>query len=80
MAVHPPNMDSGAILVAIRKDYSQFIKARQQQPLQLKADMEKFMSQLQAKEAQPPQLLHNSVLRYDDPFAPVAEADWESLQ
>ncbi|MCP4607550.1 MAG: hypothetical protein GY845_02385 [Planctomycetes bacterium] len=61
-------------------EFALFIKARQQQPIQLKADMEKLISQLQAKEAQPPQLLHNSVLRYDDPFAPVAEADWESLQ
>ncbi|MEA3396311.1 MAG: hypothetical protein U9R05_02505 [Chloroflexota bacterium] len=24
--------------------------------------------------------LHGTVLRYDDPFAPVAESEWEALQ
>ncbi len=62
-------------------EFALFMKARQrQQPIQLQADLEKLIAQLQSTETtEPPQLLHNSVLQYDDPFTPVAEADWESL-
>lgn len=34
-------------------------------------------SQIETKERYP---LRGSVLRYDDPFEPVAEQDWEALE
>lgn len=33
-----------------------------------------------AHETSPLQLLKGSVLRYDDPLAPVAEGDWDALK
>ncbi|MBM5810127.1 MAG: type II toxin-antitoxin system Phd/YefM family antitoxin [Cyanobacteria bacterium M_surface_9_m1_291] len=32
-----------------------------------------------SEQTDPLQMLRGSVLRYDDPFAPVAEGDWDSL-
>jgi hypothetical protein len=62
-------------------EFALFIKARQmERPFYFDPGIEKLLSQQQADLAQSPFPLQGSVIRYDDPFAPVAEADWESLQ
>ena len=62
----------------------------QELPADLRSEVRNFVEFLLTKRTQtvkPPSLrqeqaaspLRGTVLRYDDPFAPVAEAEWEAL-
>ncbi|GEM_PF-1476693 len=62
-------------------EFALFMKARQmKQFFQIDAYIEKFISPQQINIFQPVYPLHGSVIFYDDPFASVAESDWEILQ
>jgi hypothetical protein len=54
-------------------DFARFLQTRQA-PISKNADQ---MVRLSTQAEYP---LRGAVLRYDEPFAPVAESDWEALQ
>ena len=57
-------------------DFALFVKARQAQ--QRDAASGQSVQERHALESQYP--LHGAIVHYDDPFAPVAQSDWEALQ
>jgi hypothetical protein len=62
-------------------EFALFMRARERQESFAKsAGIEDVTSQLRPDSSPSAHPLHGSVLHYDDPFSPVAIADWEVLQ